>query len=134
MEHYDETFEISEETIAAWLDGQLPPEEETAFMERLSSDMRLAEILDAYEHIESEFESLIEDGYELPSALDLDFTIPDIDLPNHNHNLALDEYSHLSNTDEFDSSDNQENDHDIYQSSDCTEESDNSQFDWIDFC
>lgn len=78
MENYDNIFEISEETVAAWLDGCLSSEDDLAFVERISSDFQLAEILDAYEDIEADFEHIIEDGYELPSELSFDFNLPDI--------------------------------------------------------
>ncbi len=79
MENYDKIFDISEETVASWLDGTLPYEEEVSFENMLESDLQLGEILDAYEDIESDFEALIEEGYELPAELGFDFQLPSVD-------------------------------------------------------
>lgn len=74
-------FEISEETVAAWLDGNLPTEEESSFMDYLSNNDELAEILNSYDEIETSLEEIIDQGYELPADLAFDFELPEIGNP-----------------------------------------------------
>ena len=103
MENYDNIFEISEETVAAWLDGCLSSEEDLAFAERISSDFQLAEILDAYEDIESDFEHLIEDGYELPSELSFNFYIPETNIDSESSLFPMVTDSYFNHSDDIDS-------------------------------
>jgi len=81
MDSYNNYFEISEETVAAWIDGNLSTDEETEFIEELSSNEELSEIIDSYDAIESTLENIIESGYELPAELAFDFILPDIENP-----------------------------------------------------
>lgn len=78
MENSNNFFEISEETVAAWLDGTLPADMETFFDEQLANNPELADILDAYEDIEASFENIVEEGYELPAELAFEFSIPSL--------------------------------------------------------
>lgn len=73
-------FDVSEEMVAAWIDGTLSDENEAAFMEQLSSNSELAAILDAYDDIEEEFENIIESGYDLSEEISFDdFELPAVD-------------------------------------------------------
>lgn len=67
-----------ENTMAAWLDGMLSPEESDAFMRQCATDPMMQEILDANDDVEDTFESMIEIGYDLPEELNGDFEIPQI--------------------------------------------------------
>lgn len=82
MEWYNDTeFEITEETVAAWLDGTLSENYEREFAEKMSSDPLLGEILDAMDDVENDFENITMEGYELPADLVADFDLPEITLP-----------------------------------------------------
>lgn len=72
-------YQVDEEDVAAWLDGTLPPESENNFMSLLSTDPELADILDTYDEVESSFEDMVENGYELPADLLFDFDLPQIE-------------------------------------------------------
>lgn len=84
MDNYNDLFEISEEFVAAWIDGNLPLEDEAIFMERLSSDTVLSDILDSYEDIEQEFERVVEFECDVPEDFLFDFYLPIIDIENIN--------------------------------------------------
>lgn len=84
MDNYSDIFEISEEFVAAWIDGNLTSEDEAIFMERLSSDTELADILNSYEDVESVFEKLVEFGCDFPEDFLFDLHIPVIDIENFN--------------------------------------------------
>lgn len=75
----DGITDISEEYVASWLDGNLSTEEYLAFAARLSADTQLSEFLDAYDDVETEFDTMIEEGYELPEELAADFELPRVD-------------------------------------------------------
>lgn len=75
-------YDISEETVASWIDGTMTPEQEAEFMQGLAEDNDLSEILDSLDDVESSFETLIEDGYELPEEILYDdFEVPDVTMP-----------------------------------------------------
>lgn len=78
MDNFNDFHEVSEEFVAAWLDGNLSNEDDSAFADILTSEFQLAEILDAYDDIESDYETLIEEGYEIPEILGSGFTLPSI--------------------------------------------------------
>lgn len=125
--------DISEELVAAWLDGNLDPEADSAFLELLSSDDRLAEVLDAYDDVETEFESLIEGGYEIPSEFGFDFMLPEIEYADGNemfvyHNDGYDGYESVADSHEMN-----EDDDDISQSSEIFDENDEGPSDGMDF-
>ncbi len=100
MDSYNNFFEISEETVAAWIDGNLSADEETEFIKALSSNEELSEIIDSYDAIESSFENIIESGYELPAELAFDFILPDIDSPLFEDQLISESFS-VDNSDFF---------------------------------
>ena len=70
---------ISEETFASWLDGTLPYEEESMFLEACSNNKDLQELLEANDQIDEDYENMIETGYDLPYEFNADFDIPQID-------------------------------------------------------
>lgn len=75
-------YDISEETVASWIDGTMTPEQEAEFMQGLAQDEDLTEILDSLDDVEASFETLIEDGYELPEEIMYDdFDLPDVAMP-----------------------------------------------------
>lgn len=126
MEKYNDISDISEETVAAWLDGHLSSEEDDAFVESISSNVQFAEILDAYEDIESDFEHLIEDGYELPAELNFDFQLPFID-DEVNFELSISNFdSAVGILENVESEEFQENDEGYSDSSEYYEDSDES--------
>lgn len=132
MKSYDHLFEISEELVAAWLDGNLSSEEDTAFINLLSSDIQLVEIMDAYDDIEAEFENLIEDGYEIPEELSIDFELPSIDIVSNNELLTSRQYSSFEYTEE-EKLDSLENNDDAYESNEFHEDSEDMQEEELDF-
>lgn len=91
MKNYNNALEISEERVAAWLDRNLSPEDDALFIEQLSADPHLSEILDSYDDIEVEFESLINDGCDIPAELSFDFQLPVVEPNDLNDDLI----SHL---------------------------------------
>lgn len=68
--------DVNEETLAAWLDGMLSPEESEAFVSSLESDGILSALLDDYDDIMESYESLIVDGYDLPEEFQDSFPFP----------------------------------------------------------
>lgn len=110
MENYDELFELSEETVASWLDGTISFEEEAYFENMLSSDFQLGEILDAYEDIEADYETLIEEGYELPNELSFDFQLPSVDFLDEIESNISHFDPHFEYSQDLDTSDNKEDD------------------------
>lgn len=81
---------ISEETFAAWLDGTMSYEQETAFLETCSNNEYLQELLDANDQVEEDYENFVEYGYELPYELDTDFEIPEIVNSNDDEDFTYD--------------------------------------------
>lgn len=72
-------YDISEETVAAWIDGTLSSEQEAEFLEMLADNRVLSEIIDSIDDVETEFETLIEQGFELPEELTYnDFELPSV--------------------------------------------------------
>lgn len=69
---------VSEETIAAWLDGMLSAEDESLFLEECTNNADIQELLDANDQVDESFEEMIENGYELPDEFRSDFDIPKI--------------------------------------------------------
>ena len=132
MENYNYLFEISEELVAAWLDGNLSSEEDAAFVDLLSSDIQLGEIMDAYDDIETEFENLIEDGYEIPEELNIDFQLPSIDIISENELLTAHQYSSFEYTEEEEALDSLENYKGVCDSNEFYEDPDDMQGDELD--
>ena len=69
---------VSEEVFAAWLDGTMSEEEETAFQIVCVSDADMQEILDANDQVDEDYEYMVEVGYDLPYEFKNDFDIPQI--------------------------------------------------------
>ena len=67
---------FTEEDFAEWLDGNLSPEEELDFLQNSENDPFFAELLDANDQIDADYELLNETGYELPQELFTDFELP----------------------------------------------------------
>ena len=69
---------VSEEVFAAWLDGTMSEEEETAFQIVCVSDADMQKILDANDQVDEDYEYMVEVGYDLPYEFKNDFDIPQI--------------------------------------------------------
>lgn len=67
---------MTEETLAAWLDNMMPEEESREFMARFGSDPALSEVLDVNDNVVESYEAMIEEGFEYPAELDTDFDLP----------------------------------------------------------
>ena len=78
MADYDVTSFDVENTFSSWLDGTLSPEEEAAFMNFCASNPEMQEIMEANDQLDETYESLVEDGYELPAEMMDDFIIPQV--------------------------------------------------------
>ena len=89
--NFDAFQTVDEQTFAAWADGKLTPQEEPAFMAELDENPGLAELFEAYDQVEADYEQMVEQGYTLPEELQHDFDRPEVDLP-----LG---YSHVFNED-----------------------------------
>lgn len=125
--------DYSEESVAAWLDGNLDPEADSAFIGLLSSDARLAEILDAYDDVESVFENLIEDGYEIPPDFNFDFMLPEIDTATEEDRISYHYDSYGEYEEALDSPDMKESDGESCESIEIFDESNNIQLEDMDF-
>lgn len=69
-------FTLDENLFSAWLDGNMTPDEEEAFMDMCADDPAMGEILDANDQVDDYYESLVDGGYEIPEELDTDFDLP----------------------------------------------------------
>ena len=78
---------VSEETFAAWLDGTMSYEQESMFLDACSNNKDLQELLEANDHIDEDYENMIEIGYNLPYEFSSDFEIPPIDNINESDEL-----------------------------------------------
>ena len=67
-----------ENTFSSWLDGTLSPEEEIAFMDFCASNPEMQEIMEANDQLDETYETLVEEGYELPTDIMADFIIPQV--------------------------------------------------------
>lgn len=79
MDNYNYSQQLTEELVAAWIDGTLPPQEDSSFVEMLSTNEELSAILDSYDEIESDFEFLVEEGIQPPEDINDDFELPTIE-------------------------------------------------------
>ncbi|MGM9688128.1 MAG: hypothetical protein ACI3YD_03685 [Alloprevotella sp.] len=79
--NFDAFQTVDEQTFAAWADGKLTPQEEQAFMAELDDNPGLAELFEAYDQIEADYEQMVEQGYTLPEELQHDFDLPEVSLP-----------------------------------------------------
>lgn len=69
-------FTLDENMFSAWLDGNMTPDEEEAFMDMCADDPAMGEILDANDQVDDYYENLVDGGYEIPEELDTDFDLP----------------------------------------------------------
>ena len=69
-------FTLDENMFSAWLDGNMTPDEEEAFMDMCAVDPAMGEILDANDQVDDYYENLVDGGYEIPEELDTDFDLP----------------------------------------------------------
>lgn len=69
-------FTFDENMFSAWLDGNMTPDEEEAFMDMCADDPAMGEILDANDQVDDYYESLVDGGYEIPEEFDNDFDLP----------------------------------------------------------
>lgn len=70
---------VSEELVAAWLDGNVTPEQDTYISQMCAIDPALQTIMDANDDIEATYDGLLENGFELPYELSTDFSLPHIE-------------------------------------------------------
>ena len=85
-----------ENTFSSWLDGTLSPEEETAFMDFCASNPEMQEIMEANDQLEETYETLVEDGYELPEEMMDGFIFPQVE---DNDVYSYDELSNVEDAD-----------------------------------
>jgi len=97
---------ISEEIFAAWLDGTLSQEEESAFLNLCATNTDMQEILDANDEVDEDYECMVEDGYDLPYEFTTDFAIPQMTLYNDEEELSS--YGDAESYDQDDAYDNEE--------------------------
>ncbi|WP_443982781.1 hypothetical protein [Xylanibacter rarus] len=69
-------FTLDENMFSTWLDGNMTPDEEEAFMDMCADDPAMGEILDANDQVDDYYENLVDGGYEIPEELDTDFDLP----------------------------------------------------------
>ncbi len=69
-------FTLDENMFSAWLDGNMTPDEEEAFMDMCADDPAMGEILDANDQVDDYYENLVDGGYEIPEEFDTDFDLP----------------------------------------------------------
>ena len=68
-----------EEAIALWLDGGLTYEEELQLMETIAQDSVLSSVMDSLDNVDSAYEDMVENGFDLPSELVFDFDLPTVE-------------------------------------------------------
>ncbi len=101
---------LSEEQLAAYLDGMLSAEENNVVEELISSSPEMAEIQDSIDSVDSTY--LYENDYEIPiECMADDFTLPDVSYEEHH---AIDSYD----TDEYVDDDSYNEDDDYQDTSD----------------
>lgn len=96
MADYDVTSFDVENTFSSWLDGTLSPEVETAFMNFCASNPEMQEIMEANDQLEETYETLVEDGYELPEEMMDGFIFPQVE---DNDVYSYDELSNVEDAD-----------------------------------
>ena len=80
-------FTLDENMFSAWLDGNMTPDEEEAFMDMCADDPAMGEILDANDQVDDYYENLVDGGYEIPEELDTDFDLPYISPADEDDNI-----------------------------------------------
>lgn len=96
-DNYTNFFDV-ENTFSAWLDGTLSQEEEKSFMDFCASNSDMQEIMEANDQLDETYESIVEDGYELPQEILDDFVIPQIETNNEDFN-SYEELTDINDTD-----------------------------------
>ena len=96
-DNYTNFFDV-ENTFSAWLDGTLSQEEEKSFMEFCASNSDMQEIMEANDQLDETYESIVEDGYELPQEILDDFVIPQIETNNEDF-YSYEELTDINDTD-----------------------------------
>lgn len=87
-----------ENTFSAWLDGTLSQEEEKSFMDFCASNSDMQEIMEANDQLDETYETIVEDGYELPQEFLDDFIIPQIETNNEDF-YSYEELTDINDTD-----------------------------------
>lgn len=82
---------VSEEIFAAWLDGNVTPDENAYMMGLCNSEPDLQEILDINDDVDSEYDNLIEDGYVLPEEFNEEFDLPYIEGTDDENAITMDD-------------------------------------------
>ena len=85
-----------ENTFSSWLDGTLSPEEEAAFMNFCASNLEMQEIMEANDQLDETYETLVENGYELPAEMMDGFILPQLEA---NDVYSYDELSNVEDAD-----------------------------------
>lgn len=96
-DNYTNFFDV-ENTFSAWLDGTLSQEEEKSFMDFCASNSDIQEIMEANDQLDETYESIVEDGYELPQEILDDFVIPQIETNNEDF-YSYEELTDINDTD-----------------------------------
>lgn len=96
MADYDVTSFDVENTFSSWLDGTLSPEEEAAFLNFCASNPEMQEIMEANDQLDETYETLVEDGYELPEEMMDGFIFPQVE---DNDVYSYDELSNVEDAD-----------------------------------
>lgn len=96
-DNYTNFFDV-ENTFSAWLDGTLSLEEEKSFMDFCASNSDMQEIMEANDQLDETYESIVEDGYELPQEILDDFVIPQIETNNEDF-YSYEELTDINDTD-----------------------------------
>lgn len=114
-----------ENTFSAWLDGTLSQEEEKSFMDFCASNSDMQEIMEANDQLDETYETMVEDGYELPQEFLDDFIIPQIETNNedvfsyneladiNDNDIQEDETNHFLSEDISNEEDNENNETNI---------------------
>lgn len=89
------SFDV-ENTFSSWLDGTLSPEEEAAFMNFCASNLEMQEIMEANDQLDETYETLVENGYELPAEMMDGFILPQVEA---NDVYSYDELSNVEDAD-----------------------------------
>lgn len=84
MNHNFSPF-ISEEMLAAWLDGNVTHEQEQYISQMCAADPDMREIVDVNEQIDEYYEELVDSPIELPEELYTDFELPVLPMYDNAH-------------------------------------------------
>lgn len=96
MADFDVTSFDVENTFSSWLDGTLSPEEEAAFMNFCASNLEMQEIMEANDQLDETYETLVENGHELPAEMMDGFILPQVEA---NDVYSYDELSNVEDAD-----------------------------------